>query len=406
MDGDRDDGHLAMAPMQVIIQPLAPPEAAAPRVEIVERKGRGHPDTLCDAAAEALSIALSRRYLARTGRIQHHNVDKAVLCAGGATAGFGGGVVTEPMRLIHVGRAAEVSGVGAADIASLAAAVTRDVFSRSLRHLDAPRHLQVESRIRPTSRALGALFAGGQAVALANDSSIGCGFAPLSVTERLVLDTERYLTDRATLAARPYLGEDVKVLAVRIDDRIELTVAAAFVAAHVPSLPAYLEAKHDLAESLLRHGRERAPGLATVTLNAADRPAAGIVYLTATGTSAEAGDDGQVGRGNRANGLITPSRPMTLEALAGKNPISHVGKLYNAWARDLTRELAARPDIASATCQLASRIGAPITEPQVVWIGVSGPGAGDVAGIDAQVRTALGRMPEMWRDLIAAGAGD
>jgi S-adenosylmethionine synthetase len=94
---------------------------------------------------------------------------------------------------------------------------------------------------------------------------------------------------------------------------------------------------------------------------------------------------------------------MSLEAVAGKNPISHVGKLYNAWAQQLAEELVARPDVGAVTCQLASRIGAPITEPQVVWVGVSGPGARDAAGLSLQVRDALGRLPDMWRDLLAAG---
>jgi S-adenosylmethionine synthetase len=389
--------------MQIVIEALAQPSPAAQRVEIVERKGGGHPDTLCDRAAEALSAALCREYIARTGRVQHHNVDKAVLCAGSATADFGGGVVTQPMRMMHVGRATSVVGAVQLDVESLAAAATRDVFGRSLRHLDTRRQLEVETRIRPTSLALAALFAGADPVPLANDSSIGCGFAPFTPTEELVLSIERHLTDGATLAARPYLGEDVKVLATRVDDAIDLTVAAAFVAPHVPSLAAYLEAKQDLVETLRRHGREIAPGLERVTLNAADRPADGVVYLTVTGTSAEAGDDGQVGRGNRANGLITPSRPMSLEAVAGKNPISHVGKLYNAWAQQLTVDLLARPDVEAASCQLASRIGAPITEPQVVWLGVSGAAARDSAGLRSQVRDALERLPGMWHDLVAAG---
>jgi S-adenosylmethionine synthetase len=386
--------------MQVIIEALGRAGPTAQRVEIVERKGLGHPDTLCDAAAEALSVALCRAYIAHGGRVAHHNVDKAVLCAGSAVADFGGGTVTHPMRMIHVGRATDTVGERRLDLESLAVAATREVFGRSLRYLDTQRHLEVEARVRPTSRALAALFAGADPVPLANDSSIGCGFAPLTPTEQLVLDIERHLTAPATLAARPFLGEDVKVLAVRVDDAIELTVAAAFVAAHMASLSAYLEAKADLATDLLHRGREIAPGLARVTLNAADRPADGAVYLTVTGTSAEAGDDGQVGRGNRANGLITPSRPMSLEAVAGKNPISHVGKLYNAWAQQLAAELVARPDIDAVSCQLASRIGAPITEPQVVWVGVSGPGGRDAVGLNAQVRDALGRLPHMWRDLI------
>jgi S-adenosylmethionine synthetase len=42
--------------------------------------------------------------------------------------------------------------------------------------------------------------------------------------------------------------------------------------------------------------------------------------------------DAQFGRGNRINGLITPCRPMRLEAAAGKIPVTHVGKIYNVMA--------------------------------------------------------------------------
>jgi S-adenosylmethionine synthetase len=389
--------------MRILIESTAVPGPAAARVEIVERKGRGHPDTLCDRAAEALSAALCRAYVERTGRVLHHNVDKAVLCGGSATVGFGGGEVTRPMRMIHVGRATAAAGGTVFDLAALAEAATRGVFTGSLRHLDAARHLEIETLLRPTSAALAELFAGGEAVPAANDTSIGCGFAPLTPTEQLVLAVERTLTDPAVLAAHPFLGEDVKVLAVRVDEAIELTVAAAFVAAHVASLRQYEEGRAALADL----ARRCAAGLGLVpprvVVNAADRPAAGQVYLTVTGTSAEAGDDGQVGRGNRANGLITPGRPMSLEAMAGKNPISHVGKLYNAWASRVTAELTARPDVDAATCLLASRIGAPITEPQAVWLGVSGPGARDAEGLERHVRAALAAMPSMWRELLESG---
>jgi S-adenosylmethionine synthetase len=76
------------------------------------------------------------------------------------------------------------------------------------------------------------------------------------------------------------------------------------------------------------------------TLNAADLNA-GDVFLTVTGTSAEASDDGEVGRGNRTNGLITPYRFMTMEAAAGKTPVSHAGKLYNLAADKIAGALVA-----------------------------------------------------------------
>jgi S-adenosylmethionine synthetase len=111
----------------------------------------------------------------------------------------------------------------------------------------------------------------------------------------------------------------------------------------------------------------------TVRVNAADDVPRGNVFLTVTGTSAESGDDGQTGRGNRANGLITPFRPMTLEALAGKNPITHVGKLYNAAASRLAAALVAEvPGILDAECHLVSEIGTPIDDPKLALIRVRG----------------------------------
>jgi S-adenosylmethionine synthetase len=90
------------------------------------------------------------------------------------------------------------------------------------------------------------------------------------------------------------------------------------------------------------------------------------VYLTTTGLSAEAGDDGAVGRGNRANGLITPYRPMSLEATAGKNPVTHVGKLYNLLALRIARGLDEDLGAAYSCVQILSRIGDPVSEPLAV----------------------------------------
>ena len=91
--------------MKVMVTPLTSAPVAARPVEIVERKGIGHPDTICDALAEELSIALSKFYLERFGLILHHNVDKALLWGGAARAGFGGGEVLQPIELFLAGRA-------------------------------------------------------------------------------------------------------------------------------------------------------------------------------------------------------------------------------------------------------------------------------------------------------------
>ena len=74
-------------------------------VEVVERKGLGHPDSICDALAEELSLALCRFYRQHAGLILHHNVDKVLLCGGEAEPAFGGGRVIKPIEIILSGRA-------------------------------------------------------------------------------------------------------------------------------------------------------------------------------------------------------------------------------------------------------------------------------------------------------------
>ncbi len=339
-------------------------------VEIVERKGLGHPDTLCDALAETLSRALCREYRSRFGAILHHNVDKALLCGGRAAPAFGGGAVLEPIHVYLGGRAVAAVAGEVLPLAEIAAESSKSWLRANMHGLDAEHHVHVHERIQPGSLDLQTLFSARQAdgVALANDTSIGVAHAPLSPLERVVLAVEQRINGRDRASQHPAWGEDVKVLGIRRGQSVDLTVACAMIGRHLSHMDDYLAEKAAVAK--LARDLAAAHGFAScdVTVNMADNPAAGSVYLTVTGTSAEAGDDGQVGRGNRVNGLITPYRPMSLEAAAGKNPVSHVGKLYNVVARQIAESLAALPEILRAECLIASKIGAPVTEPAIVHI--------------------------------------
>ncbi|MEN8183621.1 MAG: methionine adenosyltransferase, partial [Myxococcota bacterium] len=273
-------------------------------VEIVERKGLGHPDTICDALSEATSLALSRAYLEGCGRILHHNVDKVLLRGGSARPAFGGGEVLEPIEIYLAGRAAEAD----FDLDALARTTASRWLREHLRALDPERHVRIKYLVRSGSADLVDLFEGGEGRPLANDTSMGCGYAPLSELEVLVLSVEQLLTAPATRATRPALGEDVKVMGVRRGDAIDLTVACALIGGKLCDVSAYSDEKAEIARLV----RERAAALVRaeveVCVNAADDEASGRVYLTVTGLSAEAGDDGEAGRGNRVNGLIAPGR--------------------------------------------------------------------------------------------------
>ena len=376
-------------------------------VEIVERKGVGHPDTICDALAEALSRALSRAYLARFGEILHHNVDKALLCAGLASPAFGGGRVDAPIDIYLGGRAAAQVGRDRLPIQDIAVESARTWLRENLHALDADRHVRIHPVLRPGSQDLRHLFQrkGGEAP-LANDTSIGVGYAPLSPLEQLVLAVEHRINAPSTGVRPTAWGEDVKVMGVRIGSDVELTVSCAMVGASVKNLDAYLAAKVAIESLAMETATSLGFSSCRVSVNAGDDVVAGQIYLTVTGTSAESGDDGQVGRGNRVNGLITPGRPMSLEAAAGKNPVTHVGKLYNVAADEIARGVVASvPEIADVRCLLVSRIGSPITQPAAASLQIAahddGPPERFRPAIEAVVGDALARLPHRIDDFVS-----
>ena len=348
--------------MEIVVGRL-PAGAPDAEIEIVERKGRGHPDSICDALAEEVSLALCRFYRERFGVVLHHNVDKILLRGGEARPAFGGGKVTRPIDIYLAGRAVRRHDGVTVPVAEIAVETCRSWLRQNIHALDVERLVRFHCLIRPGSVDLTELFArqrGGTAP-LANDTSCGVGYAPLDEVERTVM-----AIDTALRLDNPAFGEDTKIMAVRRGNRLNLTVACPQIGCCVPDMADYRRNKAWLAERI-KAAAGRAAGLeAALQINAADGDTPDSVYLTVTGTSAEAGDDGEAGRGNRANGLITPNRPMTMESVAGKNPVNHVGKLYNIIAGliadDIVREV---PAVAACECYLVSRIGHPIDDPEI-----------------------------------------
>lgn len=357
--------------------------------EVVERKGIGHPDTICDGIAEEISVRLCRAYLDRFGMILHHNVDKVLLCAGAARPAFGGGEVTEPVEIYLAGRATGEYGGVRIPVHDIAVEACRHWLCKHLRGLDIDRHVRVVSRLRPGSGGLTSLFAraAGGTAPLANDTSCGAGFARLTDLERVVLGVERALNSPDLKASHPEVGEDIKVMGVRHGRLIRLTISCAFVGRHLSGMDQYAERKNEIRGLAAAAAGSLTPLDVEVDLNAADDPKRGDVFLTVTGTSAEAGDDGEVGRGNRASGLITPCRAMTLEATAGKNPVNHVGKIYNLLAVRIASAVTAElPAIGDAACLLVSQIGRPIDDPQIVDLELMSREAACSPGLEAPVR--------------------
>ena len=333
-------------------------------IEIIERKCSGHPDTICDAICESVSRGLSKEYKKKFGRVLHHNVDKALLVAGSSQPAFGGGKVTTPIKIIISGRATAKLGNKKINVKNIVEKAARD-YLKNLHALE-PKHYKIIAEINEGSSILKEVFA--EDMPLSNDTSFGVGYAPFSKTEKIVLDIGKLIDSPEFTKKYPAIGEDIKIMALRQGKHTTLTLAIAFVDKYIKSFDDYYDVKEKVKEEITN-----LTGIRDVTINALDKPrdeATKIedLYLHVTGLSAEMGDDGQVGRGNRVNGMITPNREMTLEAAAGKNPTRHVGKIYSVLANIIASDATKKTGIKEIHVKILSRIGNPIDQPQVVDI--------------------------------------
>ncbi len=352
----------------ITIEELKQTPVEQQRVELVERKGTGHPDSICDAIMEQVSVALCREYLNTFGRVLHHNIDKGLLVAGRTAPRLGGGTVLEPMRLIFGDRAtAEYKGKRI-DVGAIAVESAREWLRQNLRFVDPEQHIVFQNELKEGSPELTDIFE--REVIGANDTSAAVGYAPLTETERIVFATERYLNSPEFKQLFPEAGEDVKVMGYRRDRDLVLTIALAFVDRYVTSAERYFARKEEIQVALEEYlaREQRTLDRITVTINTLDDPARGEggMYLTVLGTSAEGGDCGQVGRGNKVNGVISLNRPMGTEAAAGKNPVSHVGKIYTLLTHRIAAEIyASVPGLREVYVWLCSQIGKPIDQPLI-----------------------------------------
>jgi len=352
----------------IIVEELIQKPIEEQEIEIVERKGIGHPDSISDGIAESVSRALCNAYIERFGAIMHHNTDEVQITAGESTPKFGGGEIIKPMDILLTGRGiAEIDGekIGLDRIAISAA---KNYLNDNIINLDTETCTVVECKIGHGSGDLRDVFARKGKAPLSNDTSFGVGFAPFSETETIVMKVENLLNSRGFKKKLPAVGEDIKVMGMRDEDHITLTVAVAMVDKYVKDLDSYLEVKSKVKEEIARLTTQYTSREVEIFVNTADRcddcdlPS---VYLTVTGTSAEMGDDGSVGRGNRANGLITPNRPMSMEATSGKNPINHVGKIYNLLSNKMADDIVNEVEgVQQVHIMLLSQIGKLIDQPK------------------------------------------
>ena len=378
-------------------------------VEIVERKGIGHPDTICDSIMEEVSVELNKEYLRRVGGILHYNADKSLLVAGEAEVKFGGGKVKRPMLLVIGDRATNLYAGEEIPIEEIAIRAAKRWIKENLRYVDPEEHVQYMVELRPGSAELTDIFRRSEGKLMgANDTSAAVGYAPLSRMERLVLEVEKMLNSREFKRSFPEVGEDIKVMGYRVKNSVNLTIAVAFVDRYIGSEEEYFKRKEEVLEAVNSY-LKNFPEFESIkvemnTLDVRGRGENGV-YLTVLGTSADSADSGEVGRGNGVNGLIPLMRPRSSEAAAGKNPVSHVGKIYNILSHKIAERVVEEvPEVREVFIWLVSRIGKPVDQPDMAAAEVVMKRQGSFQDVKERVsdiiNRELERMPQFIDKLI------
>ena len=341
------------------------------RIELVERKCLGHPDSLADGIAESISQALCKTYLDEFGYVLHHNTDQGEVVAGESCPKFGGGRMIRPIYVLLDGRATRQFNGITIPTDAVAVEAAHTYLHKILPELNLNRDVIVDCRIGTGSTDLRDVFKPNQGKApRSNDTSFGVGHAPFSEVETIIKNSADFI-DTKLRKKYPAIGQDIKIMGLRDKDTITLTIACAIVDKYCADIREYQEYMDLLNEQITAVAKKNTKRKVVVHVNTADDIKKKSVFLTVTGTSAEMGDDGSVGRGNRCNGLITPNRPMSMEATSGKNPINHIGKIYNLLSTQIARECVTNVDgIEEMYVRLLSQIGKPIDLPLVASIQV------------------------------------
>jgi S-adenosylmethionine synthetase len=355
--------------------------------EFIERKGIGHPDTLADLLAEYLSNEYSKYTLKRFGAILHHNFDKIGLLGGASFVSFGKGYVVKPIKVLINGRASVCFGSEKIPIKKLLKEWTIEFFNGKLYNFNPKKHLRIFFNLSDQSSP-GKLDVNGLKnkrnfwfkprslddlpelkKLVANDTSLGVGYAPFSLLEELVLEIEKTLNSKQYKRKRPWIGSDIKIMAFRKDLEVKMTICIPQIADKVKSIDDYKNNLETVRKDIIKIANKYKDKIKQfdLSINTRDNFETNELYLTATGSSIESGDEGLSGRGNRVNQVISPNKPMSIEGSYGKNPVYHVGKVYYLFAFELAQEIYKKFGIKNEI-YLASQSGRDLLDPWIIVV--------------------------------------
>jgi len=320
-------------------------------IEIVERKGIGHPDTLADKLAEELSRVYSIYCLKNFNCILHHNIDK--LYIGGGLFVMKKNKITKinPIRVELNGRVSNTMNGKKIDLEKLFVPVIKEYLSTVIPRLNPETDLNIIINCTQYSKRefwytprnindvpdSGKLFAADTALCVNHSTKTFC--------ERLTFELEQsfWNYNEKGYASPKFskIGQDIKVMVSRIHNDIVATVC----------MPVYKDvySTHEEYNNIIKFHEARLTKIANhmnfdkkynINIEINRLPdGAYRNYSLVVGSCIECGEEGIVGRGNNSQGLISSFREHTVEAPCGKNPRYHTGRIVNFLANNATSRI-------------------------------------------------------------------
>lgn len=391
--------------------------------EVVETKGKGHPDNICDTLAEKISANYSRYCLDKYGVILRHMIDKLSILGGGSKVYFGKGEMISPIRILINGRFTDRYKKEKIDYMSIVENTIKGYFKELFPLLDVDRYLSIIDNTHH-NEGPGVVYNVDNTTKnererffevtndkdvlkhsnylRCNDTSTTVSYYPMSKLEQAVLMIEQTLNSKEYSMLKPWIGNDIKVMGIRKSDKIEITSCVPLISLYVLDLDDYKNKLLLIKKDIEKIVQEYFPqNDISIYLNTRDNYEKNDLYLTAIGSAVESGDEGAVGRGNRSRGVIPFSRNFSMEAPCGKNPVYHTGKLFTAIGDTISRKIYEKYSIENVV-YCTSKKGDNINEPWNVSVELNAEISNDVRNeIDRIVKEEISNHNDITAKIIS-----
>ena len=355
-------------------------------LEVVERKGVGHPDTIADGIAEKISADYSKYCFEHFGAVLHHNVDK--VCAMGGLIkidDWGKAKMVEPFRILVNGRISPSFAGAKIPLSDIFKKSVEIQLKKTLPHLDISKWVKIIDESTSYSKnprwfnPLSLDDLPETVKAYANDTSTTVGYWPLTPLEQLTLMMEGFFYEGDRNPKFDFIGHDIKVMSVRKGNNIDITLCVPFIVNLTPSYKFYKEHVDSITRSLYELARSFLGSKYDINIYVNNHYRSikkenikkiDGYYCNVTGSALDYGEEGVVGRGNNRRGIIPSFRTYTMEAAWGKNPVYHVGKVLGVVVDTLAKEIATKYNCHAQVVAI-TRIADPLYEPHNLLISTS-----------------------------------